>query len=396
MPKFIINASGDQFFLPDSSQFYFDELRGDKYLCYVPNADHSLDDSDAAQSLLAFYLTILHDRPRPSADWKFDPDGTVQVTPGSEPREVALWQATNSAARDFRVETLGKKYEKTILNRQDDGSLRMREFHLKGQVGKTPTKNLSSLFLRIFCGFVFLFLISPTLIVIPISFSSSRFLKFPPPGFSLQWYENYFGGRDWISATVLSFEVAAITTITATILGTLLAVTLVRGKFPCKNIIYFMAVSPMIVPLIITAISLYFFFSKLHLVGTIPGLVAAHTVLTIPFVLVIVSGTLKGFDETLERASLSLGANPLKTFLYVTFPIIRPGVISGALFAFIISFDELVVVIFISGVSGVTLPKRMWDGIRLEIDPTIAAVSSLLVGLSSMMLLLMNVIKRNE
>jgi len=260
-------------------------------------------------------------------------------------------------------------------------------------IKKPLIQQLPSYGLYLICGLICLFLISPMFIVIPISFSSSQFLKFPPPGFSIQWYENYFAGRDWISATLTSFQVAFLTMVAATFLGTLLAMALARGKFPGKNLIYFVAVSPMVVPLIITAISLYFFFSKLRLVGTIPGLVGAHTILTIPFVLVIVSGTLKGFDETLERASLSLGASPLKTFFYVTLPVIRPGVISGALFAFIISFDELVVVIFLCGVETVTLPKRMWDGIRLEIDPTIAAVSTLLIGLSVLMLLAMELLR---
>jgi len=253
---------------------------------------------------------------------------------------------------------------------------------------------LGSFFLYVSCGLVFIFLIAPLFIVIPISFSSSRFLTFPPPGFSLQWYENYFGSRDWLEPTLVSFQAAFLTTITATILGTLLAVALVKGKFAGKNIVYSIAISPMIVPFIITAVAIYFFYSKLHLVGTIHGLVAAHTVMAIPFVLILVSTTLKGFDETLERASLSLGASPLKTFLFVTLPIIKPGVISGAFFAFIISFDELVIAIFISGIHAVTLPKRMWENIRLEIDPTIAAVASMLICLSVLMMVVIELLRK--
>jgi len=185
-----------------------------------------------------------------------------------------------------------------------------------------------------------------------------------------------------MSATWISFQTAFLTSLLATCLGTIMAFAVIRGKFLGKNFIYALGVSPMIIPHIISAIAIYFFFSRLHLVGTIPGIVAAHTILAIPFVLVLVITTLKRFDETLERASLSLGASPLKTFWYVTLPIIRPGVVSGALLAFIVSFDEVIVVIFIAGTKAVTLPKRMWDGIRLEIDPTIAAVAALLIALS--------------
>jgi len=213
------------------------------------------------------------------------------------------------------------------------------------------------------------------------------YLQFPPPGFSLQWYENFFGSRDWLEPTLMSFQVASLTAICATILGTLLALAIVRGKFPGKNIVYLIAISPMIVPFIITAIAIYFFYSKLHFVGTIHGMVIAHTIMAIPFVLVLVTTTLQGFDETLERASLSLGASPLKTFMLVTLPIIKPGVIAGAFMAFMVSFDELVIAIFISGIDAVTLPKRMWDNIRLEIDPTIAAVASMLICLSVFMMI---------
>jgi len=239
----------------------------------------------------------------------------------------------------------------------------------------------------LWCGFVFLFLVAPIFVVVPISFSSSRFLQFPPPGFSLQWYEHYFTSREWIESTVTSFEVACVTCVLATVFGTILAVVLVKAKLPGRNLIYGLAVSPMIFPFIISAIALYFFYSRLHMVGSKSGVIIAHTILAIPYVLIIVSAALKGFDETLERASLSLGANPLKTFVLVVLPIIRPAVIFGALFAFIISFDEAVIIIFIAGIHAVTLPKRMWDGIRLEIDPTIAAVATLLIGFSIILMI---------
>ena len=250
--------------------------------------------------------------------------------------------------------------------------------------------------LFVFCGLVFLFLIAPLFIVIPISFSSATYLQFPPQGFSLKWYDHYFTSREWIEATILSLEVALIVTAVSVTLGTLLALALIRGNFRGKQIIYPFAISPMIIPLIITAIGVYFFYSQLRIVGTVVGLVAAHSVLAIPYVLVVVGGALRGFDQTLERASLNLGANPVKTFFLVTLPIIKPSVLAASLLAFIVSFDELVIAIFISGTSAVTLPKRMWDGIRLEIDPTIAAVSSLLIGVSTLLLLSLNFIGRKK
>jgi putative spermidine/putrescine transport system permease protein len=250
--------------------------------------------------------------------------------------------------------------------------------------------------LHTYCGLVFFLLIAPLLIVIPISFSSDQYLRFPPSGFSFQWYEKYFGSRQWMEATWISFEVAVATAILATILGTMLALALVRGKFPGKSILYALSVSPMIVPLIITAIGIYFFYAKLKLVGSIPGVVAAHTVLAIPLVLILVMATLKGFDETLEKASLSLGANPFQTFLYVTLPVIRPGVISGGLFAFISSFDELIVVIFVAGTHAVTLPKKMWESIREEIEPTIAAVATLLIVLSVILMVSIELLRKRQ
>lgn len=265
---------------------------------------------------------------------------------------------------------------------------------LQRKLKKPIRKNYFSYLLFFFCGLIFLYLILPIFIIIPISFSSARFLTFPPPGYSLQWYKNYLFSRDWMEATFTSLQVASITTVFSTILGTLLAFILMRGKFRFKNWIYTFAVSPTIVPPIIVAIAIYFFYSKIQLVGTVIGMVMAHTILATPFVLVIVSSTLKGFDETLEKASLSLGATPFKTFIFVTLPLIKPGLLSASFFAFITSFDELVIAIFIAGTHAVTLPKRMWDGIRLEIDPTISAVSSIFIGISILLMILIEIIKK--
>ena len=244
------------------------------------------------------------------------------------------------------------------------------------------------------CAFIFLFLILPTFVIIPISFSSAKFLQFPPQGFSLQWYADYFGSRTWVSATILSFQVAILTMLCATFLGTLASLALVRGNFKGKKLIYAMLLSPLVIPVIIVGVSLYYFFSWLHLIGTMWGLVMAHTCLALPFVVVNVTATLQGFDITLERAALSLGASRLTTFMKVTFPLIRPGVITGALFAFITSFDEVVIAIFITGSRAVTLPRQMWDGIRISINPTISAVASLLIVFSIFLLLSTEMLRR--
>lgn len=243
------------------------------------------------------------------------------------------------------------------------------------------------------CILIFLFLVLPIFIIIPMSFSSSKFLQFPPAGFSLQWYERYFTSRNWISATVRSFQVGILTMIFATILGTSASFAIIRGDFKGKQVLYGIILSPIIVPVVITSVAVYYVFAGLHLVGSIWALVMTHTVLALPFVVVNVTATLQGFDITLERAALSLGANRLQTFLRVTFPEIWPGVVSGALFAFITSFDEVVAAIFLCG-SKPTLPKQMWDGIRIAINPTITAVASLLIIFSVLLLLTMQMLSR--
>ena len=231
-------------------------------------------------------------------------------------------------------------------------------------------------------GLTLFYLLFPVFVVVPVSFSSAQYLQFPPPGLSLQWYEKYFGREDWVDATLLSLRIGAITALLATVLGTLASLALVRGRFRGRQAVNSFIVSPMIIPGIIVAIGVYFFYARLQIVGSPFGLALAHTALAIPFVVVNVSATLYGFDERLEFAAMNLGANRWQTFFRVTLPIIRPGVLAGALFAFITSFDELIVALFVSGTGAVTLPRKMWDGIRMEIDPTIAAVSTLLILIS--------------
>jgi len=229
---------------------------------------------------------------------------------------------------------------------------------------------------------VLLYLVFPILVVIPLSFSAGTYLSFPPPGFSLRWYENFLGRADWLDAASLSLWVGGAVMVLATALGAPAALALVRTNFRGKQLVTGFIISPLIAPVIIVAIGIYFFYARLGLVGNPFALVIAHTCLAVPFVVINVSATLQGFDERLEQVAMNLGATPWRTFWQITFPIIRPGVLAGALFAFISSFDELVVALFVSGTSAVTLPRKMWESIRFEIDPTIAAVSTILVVLT--------------
>jgi putative spermidine/putrescine transport system permease protein len=239
------------------------------------------------------------------------------------------------------------------------------------------------------------FLALPLLVVIPISFSAAKYLTFPPPGWSAQWYERYFGSREWMTATVRSVEVGALTTLAATTVGTAAALAL-RRSFRGKSLVSLVLLAPMVVPAIIVALGIYGLYARLQLVGTLAGLVLAHTVLALPFVVVIVTASLRGFDETLELAAQNLGAGRWRTFRLITLPLIRPGIVSGALLAFITSFDEVVAAIFVSGSRTPTLPKQMWDGIRTEIDPTVAAVSTLLIVVTTAALAVITLVSRRR
>jgi putative spermidine/putrescine transport system permease protein len=236
----------------------------------------------------------------------------------------------------------------------------------------------------------------PVFIVIPLSFESQKYLEFPPKGFSLQWYYSFFSNYDWTIATWTSFKVAFFVTILASILGTLAAFCFVRGKFKGKSVLFGFVLSPMIMPIIVLAIAIYFFFVKLKLIGSVLGLILAHTILAVPFVTVIVTATLQGFDINLEKAAMNLGANRLKTFFRITFPLIRTGVLSAALMALLTSFDEVIIAIFICGTTANTLPKKMWDSMSMETDPTITAVATMLIFLTVTLLLFIEIYRRRQ
>jgi len=248
--------------------------------------------------------------------------------------------------------------------------------------------------LRVWLGLVILFLLLPILVVVPLSLSSASYLRFPPPGWSLRWYVSYFTREAWTSATWLSLWVGLIVAVLATVLGTLAAFGLTRGRLPLRGLISALIVSPLVIPAIVAAIGIYFAYSRAGITGSAVGLILAHTCLAAPFVVAVVSSSLVGFDRRLEFAAMNLGAGPWATFWQVTFPLIRPAVLAGAFFAFITSFDELIVALFVSGSTAITLPRRMWDELRFEIDPTIAAVSTLLVALTLALFLASETLRR--
>lgn len=234
---------------------------------------------------------------------------------------------------------------------------------------------------------VLLFLLAPILAIMPLSFSSSSFLAYPMPGWSLRWYDNLFTSDDWMRAARNSFIVAPAATLIATVLGTLAAVGLARVQFVGKGLFMSVLIAPMVVPIVVVGVSTYLLFARWGLNDSYTGLILVHAALGAPFVLTTVLATLQSFNHNLVRASLSLGAGPLHTFFRITLPLIAPGVISGALFAFATSFDEVVVTLFVAGPAQVTLPRQMFTGIRENISPTIAAVATLLILFTTALML---------
>ncbi|CAE6711235.1 MULTISPECIES: ABC transporter permease [Paraburkholderia] len=251
-------------------------------------------------------------------------------------------------------------------------------------------------FLRSWNVLILLFLVLPILVIVPLSFNDNTFLVYPIHRFSFRWYENLFNSDEWVRAGRNSFIVAPLATLLSTILGTLAALGLNRSNFKGKGLLIGVLISPMIVPVIVTAVGMYLLFARWGLAGNYIGLVLGHTAIAAPFVVVTVNATLAGFNHNYVRASLSLGASPFRTFFAVTLPIIAPGVISGALFAFATSFDDVVVTLFLAGPTQGTLPLQMFVGIRENITPTIAALATILIVFSSLLLLTMEWLRRRS
>jgi putative spermidine/putrescine transport system permease protein len=251
----------------------------------------------------------------------------------------------------------------------------------------SPVEKLWYWTFRLLCVLVLVFLMSPLLAIIPLSFSADSFLVYPIKSFSWRWYGEFFGNGEWMHSLKNSFIVAPAATVLATVLGTLAAVGLTSSNFPGKSLLMTVLISPMVVPVVIVGVGAYLFFSPLGLTNNYLGLILVHAALGVPFVVITVSATLSGFNTSLIKASASLGANPLLTFRKVVLPLIAPGVVSGALFAFTTSFDEVVVTLFLAGPEQVTLPRQMFSGIKENISPAIAAAAAVLILFSTTLLL---------
>ena len=256
-----------------------------------------------------------------------------------------------------------------------------------------------------FCFLVFFFLIAPLFVILPLSFNAEQYIHFSakmlaldPEGFSLRWYEDMiFGTKNpWGLATKNSLIIAFFATIGSTILGTVAALGLSSRHMPYKAAFMALLISPMIVPLIISGTAIFFFMAKVGLAATHTGIVLSHIILGTPFVVITVTATLSGFDHSVTRAAASLGSNPVNTFMKITLPLIMPGVISGALFAFVTSFDEVVVVLFLAGLENTTIPIQMWVGLREQLSPTIMAVATCLIVMSTLILVTAELLRRRS
>jgi putative spermidine/putrescine transport system permease protein len=260
----------------------------------------------------------------------------------------------------------------------------------------TTTEKLSYWGVRIFSALVLLFLIAPILVIMPLSFNPEPYFSYPLSGISLRWYEEFFLSERWLFAIKNSMIIAIATTVVSTFLGTLAALGLTMARIPGRPLIMSVLISPLIVPVIISAVGMFFFYARLGMTGSFVGIILAHSVLATPFVIITVTATLSGFDRSLLRAGASLGAKPQTVFFQIMLPLILPGVISGALFAFVTSFDEVVVVLFIAGPDQRTLPRQMFSGIREMISPTITAAATVLIVLSVAMLASLEMLRRRN
>jgi putative spermidine/putrescine transport system permease protein len=259
---------------------------------------------------------------------------------------------------------------------------------------ETQVTHGARLWLYAITTLVLIFLVLPSLIVVPMSFSASQYLEFPPRAWSLRWYEAYFASTEWMSATRTSFEAATLTSIVATPLGTLAAYGLFASRIRWAKLVYLLLLTPMIVPVILIGIGVFYAYVQLRLVNTLTGLVLAHSTLALPLVLIVISAALKSYDLDQERAARSLGASRTKAFLVVTLPQIRFAVITSAVLAFLTSFDEVIIAMFVSGGGNSTLTRNMFNALRDQVDPTIAAISTIMIGVTSASLLIHELARR--
>lgn len=249
----------------------------------------------------------------------------------------------------------------------------------------TQITHRARLWLYALAGAVLAFLVIPTLIVVPMSFSASQYLEFPPRQWSLRWYENYFSSTTWMGATVTSFKAAAWTALLATPLGTLAAYGLNASRLRAARALQVLLITPMIVPVILIAVAVFYVYVKVKLNNSLAGLVLAHTMLAVPIVMIVVASALKSFDMNQEMVARSLGASRPRAFLTVTLPQIRFAVVSAAVLSFLTSFDEVILALFVSGGANSTLTRQMFLALRDQIDPTIAAISSIMILVTTLM-----------
>lgn len=259
---------------------------------------------------------------------------------------------------------------------------------LQEPASETQVTHGGRLWLYVLATIIMLLLVAPTLIVVPMSFSDSQYLEFPPQTWSLRWYEHYLSSPEWMDATATSFKAAFLTMLVATPIGILAAYGLHTSSMAFTRFIFVLLITPMMVPLILVAIGAFYVFVKVKIVYSLTGLVLAHSLLALPLVLIVIGSALKGYDMNQEMAARSLGAPRWKAFLTVTLPQIRFAVVTSALLAFLTSFDEVVVAMFISGGENATLTRNMFNALRDQIDPTIASISTIMVLVTSLLMVL--------
>ncbi len=267
---------------------------------------------------------------------------------------------------------------------------------LSKPASETQITHGQRLWLYVFSIVTMLLLVIPTLIVVPMSFSDSQYLEFPPETWSMRWYNHYFSSSEWMSATATSFKAAIFTMLVATPLGVLAAYGLHASKFAFVRVAFILMLTPMMVPLILIAIGSFYAYVKLNLLYTMTGLVLAHTVLALPLVVIVTGAALKGYDMNQEEAARSLGAPRWKAFLTITLPQIRFAVVTSALLSFLTSFDEVVVALFISGGDNATLTRNMFNALRDQIDPTIASISTIMVLVTSVLMVMAQVFGKGK
>lgn len=245
-------------------------------------------------------------------------------------------------------------------------------------------------------GAIAAFLLLPIVFIVLLSFGSSQWLVFPPPGWTLKWYEQFFANPQWMASALTSLKVAILTTVCAVALGLPCAFALVRGKFPGREALYALFTLPMIVPLVIIAVAIYALFLKLGYTGTLLAFVISHTIVALPFTIISIINSLKLFDQSIEDAAVICGASRLQAIVKVTFPAIRPGIVAGALFAFLVSWDEVVLSVMMASPELQTLPVKMWSTLRQDLTPVIAVASTLLIGLSIAIMLIAALLRRRS